>query len=364
MRKMSKIFLILIILFKLGISQSNNGKSSNDYEDWKFVSSPDLFNFDIPNPWPQWEKAVNWYLNQVEIENPEFFLMAGDMVDGRWSSSAEMIEQAAALYYPGWTRRMESHNLTYYTAIGDHELGDNPWPKEKARLAPKFEQQYCKYLKMPENGPQNKKGLAYYVRHKNVLVITLETFTFKNDTIYANVDESQLEWFKEVVAQNQDAKFIVVQGHLPIWGDLSKRSSSGLMLDNGRESDLFKTMKEVGVDLYLCGEFHDVNINESDGIVQVVHGSSWGRKKVPTQDYLVCEVKKDKLNLTLKRIYKDAKGDRMWNINKPGGPFEIVEINDKSLKNGPEVTGKLIIDKSGDEKKFTNASGYFREIKK
>jgi hypothetical protein len=36
------------------------------------------------------------------------------------------------------------------------------------------------------------------------------------------------------------------------------------------------------------------------------------------------------LYLTLKRIYMDAKGDYMWNLNKDKGPREIVEINEKT----------------------------------
>jgi hypothetical protein len=254
---------------------------------------------------------------------------------------------------------MKEHDLIFYTAVGDHELGDDPWPAEKRKLVPYFEKVYRENLKMPANGPDTKKGLAYYVRKENLLLITVETFEIVNDSMYTDVIGEQLEWFKNVLIANRDAKFKIVQGHIPIWGDLHYRSSSRLMLNNGKQSEFYKTMKQHDIDLYLCGEFHDVTVLESDGIWQIVHGSSWGREIVNTQDYLVGEIRKDDLYLTLKRIYMDAKGDYMWNLNKDKGPREIVEINEKTLNNGPITIGNLTIRKSDGKKLFQNKTGVF-----
>jgi len=44
----------------------------------KFVSFPDFFNFDIPNPWPEYEDTVNYFLNQISDEKPSFVLVIGD----------------------------------------------------------------------------------------------------------------------------------------------------------------------------------------------------------------------------------------------------------------------------------------------
>ena len=45
-----------------------------------FVSFPDFFNFDIPEPWPEYEEAVDYFLKQVQNENPKFVMVDGDMV--------------------------------------------------------------------------------------------------------------------------------------------------------------------------------------------------------------------------------------------------------------------------------------------
>lgn len=351
---MKNIIVFLIIFLTFIPSYSQKQKTI------RIVSFPDFLNFDIPEPWHGYDSAIAYFLNHVKKEKPDFILVAGDLVNGHWWDGPKCIEHMGSIYYSGWIRRMEKYGLKYYTAIGDHELGDDPWPQEKIKLIPHFENVYKKYLKMPENGPENKKGLAYYVKYNNLLVITLETFEVINDTMHVDVCCEQLKWLEKVLEENKNIKFKIVQGHAPIWGEIKGRSTSNLMIEKRKESELYKTLKKYNVDLYLCGEFHDVTVLESDGIWQIVHGSSWGREIVNTQDYLVIEVKENEMNLSLKRIYIDSKGDYMWNLHKDKGPREIVNINEKSLRNGPEITGTLTIKYENNKKVYLNQTGYFK----
>ena len=212
-------------------------------------------------------------------------------------------------------------------------------------------------MAMPDNGPANKKGLAYYVLHKNTLIVTMETFEAQNGQMRLNVVGQQLDWFKEVLAKHKDADHIIVQGHLPIFGTPKSRSSSNLMLEGGTDSEFWKVMKEAGVDLYLCGEFHAVTAAEKDGVWQIVHGSSWGREVVNNQDYLVCKVTPDALQLEMKSFPMEAKGDYMWNLNKDKGPRESVEISKETREKGPTVTGTMSIQKAKDGKKYFKPHG-------
>jgi hypothetical protein len=352
---------IFFTIFIINASLANAQKNINKSHTIKFVSFPDFFNFDIPNPWQGYDSAVNYFLTQVKSENPDFVLIAGDLVNGHWWNGPKCVEHMGGIYYPAWIKRMEQFGLTYYTAIGDHELGDDPWPESKRKLVPHFERVYNNYLKMPQNGPESKKGLSYFVRKGNLLLITVETFEIVDDTMFVDVRGEQIEWLKKILKDNTDASFKIVQGHTPIWGDIKCRSCSYLKIDKGKESEFYKVLIDNKVDLYLCGEFHDVTILQSDGLWQIVHGSSWGREIVNTQDYLVGEISDNEMKLTMKRIYMDAQGEYMWNLNKDKGPRELVHINNRTLKNGPEITGTLTIIKKNNEKNFINISGLFMQ---
>ncbi|MBN1782191.1 metallophosphoesterase [bacterium] len=359
--KLSKLLLLFIVCSSLaGAGQTEN---PNQVKTIRFVSFPDFFNFDVPEPWPKYDAAVDYFLGQVKSENPDFVLIDGDLVDGRWWDSPQCVEVNGTVYFSGWVRRMKQYGLKFYTAVGDHELGDDPWPREKRELVPHFENVYRNCLRMPQNGPENKKGLAYYVREGNLLIVTVETFEVVDDSMRIAVIGEQLEWFEKTLEANKDAAFKIVQGHVGLWGDLKSRSSSRLMLEQGKESEFYKVMVRYGVDAYFAGEFHDVTVLEDDGIWQIVHGSSWGREVVNTEDYLVCEITGNQLNFTLKRIYMEVDGGYMWNVNKPRGPREIVRISEKSLSDGPEITGTLTIINDGSGKTFTNSTGYFNQDK-
>jgi hypothetical protein len=361
------IFLTaLFISFVYGIFEtpaqdgsSSAAQKSTPAESWTFVSTPDFFNFDVPNPWPQWDSAVNWYLDLIKSENPDFIMVDGDLVNGHWWDGPKCIEHMGAIFYSGWKNRMREHHLKYFVAVGDHELGDDPWPNDKLKLVPDFERVFAQQMAMPDNGPPNKKGLAYYVLHKNTLFVTVETFEVQDGQMHMNVLGEQLRWFKNVLAKHKDADHIIVQGHVPIFGHPKSRSSSSLMLEGGKDSEFWNVMKKAGVDLYLCGEFHALTVSEADGIWQLVHGSSWGREVVNNQDYLVCKVTPDNLRLEMKTFPMEAKGDYMWNLHKDKGPREIVDISNETREKGPTTTGTLTIQKTKDGKKFLNRTGVF-----
>jgi len=327
---------------------------------WTFVSFPDFFNFDVPNPNPKWDDAVHWYLDHLKAEQPRFALVAGDLVDGHWWDSPKQIEHLGNVYYGGWMRRMRDHGLLpIYTAIGDHELGDDPWPTKKSKLAPHFREAFVAHMDHPTNGPEGFKERAYWVREGGVLVVTVETFELHDGKVVPTVSGKQLKWVEETLRRHADATFKIVQGHVPILPKVRSRSSSRLMLKGGHRSGLWKVMAEHGVDLYFCGEHHAITCRQHQDVWQVVHGASWGR--VPTVNYLKGTVAGHTLRVELKRIELTLEGSHMWNIHKGRGPREIVRISEAHRKRGFQPVGTLVIDKSSGRKKYTRRTGSFAE---
>jgi hypothetical protein len=327
---------------------------------WSFVSFPDFFNFDVPNPNPKWDDAIDWYLRQLKAENPRFSLVAGDLVNGHWWDSPEQIEHLANVYYGGWMRRIRDHGLLpVYTAVGDHELGDDPWPPEKTALVPDFRKAFADHMEHPENGPENFKERAYWIREGDLLVITVETFEVHDGEVVPTVSGDQLAWIEATLEAHADARFKIVQGHAAILPGARSRSSSSIYLKDRENSALWSLMAGHGVDAYFCGEFHAITCREHRGVWQVVHGASWGR--VPTVNYHAGRVAKDTLRLELKRIPLTFEGGAIWNLHKGRGPREIVRITDEDKRRGFETVGTLTIDKSGEEPRTTERTGLFAE---
>jgi hypothetical protein len=353
-------FLLWIILY-VGIANAQNESDKDETkEEWTFVSMPDFLNVDTTYPQPGWEETLDYVLTAVKSENPDFLLVAGDLLMGRWRE-AELIEQYAPVYYPAWIERMKAHGLKYYTAIGDHELGDNPWPPERAKLVPRFKEMFRNYMKMPLNGPEHMKGTAFYFIHNNVLFAAVDVFEKgkgEQGDIVARVSGKQLEWLENTLKRNSSVDHIVIMGHTPVLGPVRKENSSGLMLEEGRQSPLWQCMTTWNVDLYLCGEVHAITCIERDRVQQIAHGGLFGyNSKV---NYLVVKVTEDKMILTLKELDIECAGEKLWQVGK-NRPKERVTLADEVRTRGYMTVGSMVLDKSSGKKQSREKSGYFDE---
>ncbi len=306
-----------------------------------FSSFPDFFNWDIPYPQPGYEEAITWFLETMKADGAEFGLVAGDLMDARWKDSLGQARQHALAYWGGWVRRMKDHEFPFYVVPGDHERGDNPVNPE---VVPAFERTFRDVFQMPENGPETKKGLAYYFTKGNTLFVNVDTFDLQDGEVRWRVAGDQMEWFEQVLADHQDREHIIVQGHVPVLPDVSSRKSSAIVMagGNGPETDFWKAMVEHGVDAYLCGEHHDITATKREGIWQIVHGAIWGG--LSPISYLQGAVDGEALRLELKEFEVEFSGDRIWHVNRTdhNGPQENLTIPDRVRKKGPTTVGTLV----------------------
>ena len=351
-------FLLLLLSFLI-----SSGRSISLEKPFIVVSIPDFLNVDCNYPQQGWEDALSYILKSIKKENPDFVIVAGDLVMGHWDdqgwNDADTIAKYSNIYYSAWINRMVDHGLKFYTAVGDHDLGDNPWYTPKKIEALKYYRKaFADYLKMPSNGPEYLKGTAFWWRHKNVLFISVDVFEEGHSDeglIKVGVTGKQLKWVRDVLDNNPGVDHRIVIGHTPILGPVRQWSSSGLMIEEGRESEFWQTMKTYDVDAYLCGEVHAITCTERDGIMQVAHGGLIGYNT--RINYLVLKFTKDKIEMEIKEIEMLPYGNFLWQT-KNNRPLENVIITDANKAKGFYTVGSVTIDKTTN-KKFINRKGYF-----
>lgn len=337
--------------------------ASRDSEAWTFCSIPDFLNFDIEYPQEGWEDALGFILDSIRAEDPGFVMVAGDLVMGHWGPAEADIEACAERYYPPWKQRFSAHDLKVYAALGDHEIGDNPWRGKKAKTVPFYKEEFRKHLGMPLNGPRHMQGTAFYWVHKNALFISVDVFEpgkSNQGGIAAGVTGKQLEWFEDVLRKHRaQVDHIVVMGHTPVLRPVRKFSSSGMLTVKGRNSAFWQTMKKYDVDIYICGEVHAVTCTQEDGIQQVAHGSLIGR--ATEADYMVVTVRKDRLDLEIKEIDLINGKGRLWQRRKDKGPWDTITISEACKKKGFTSIGRVSIVKKDGKKHFESAEGFFND---
>jgi hypothetical protein len=362
-----KTYFLVIVLSLGGVfrinAQAPEANQQPGTEPWTFCSIPDFLNFDIEYPQDGWEDALGFILESIKKEDPAFVMVAGDLVMGHWGPTKEEVMKWADIYYPQWTERWADHGLTVYAALGDHEIGDNPWRGRRTELVPYYKKAFREHLQMPLNGPEHMKGTAFYWVHKNALFVAVDVFEKGKSSqgdIAAGVTGKQLEWFEAVLGKYRaQVDHIVVMGHTPVLRPVRTFSSSGMLTEKGRDSDFWQTMAKYNVDLYICGEVHAVTCTQKNGIQQVAHGGLLGRTTKP--NYMLVTVHADRLELEIKEIELINGTGRLWQKDKARGPWDTITITDERKKEGFKSIGRVDIIKKDGCKSFRSVMGFFDE---
>jgi len=287
MRKFITVFLILALCSVPAYS-------------WTFASIADFLNRDQLTQ--QQSIIAHSALQQIASFEPDFVLVPGDLVMGRWYFSKKYIQKQGNQYYTTWKKLFEQYGLKYYTAIGDHELGDLPsvnWLLQ-SYLIPTFQSVYKRNFDYPSNGPNGLKELAYYFIHKNTLFVTVQTFHYNGWWVQNKLSKGQLRWLNRVLLEHKHrVDHIIVQGHLPVLPVNNGKATSHLHVQGGHKSKFWAIMARHGVELYLCGEHHAVNVQKSDGITQIVHGGLIGTTPI---HYVVIDIEGNHLDYRIQKV--------------------------------------------------------------
>ena len=372
-----------------------------------------------------YEDAMDFIGTSIAQENPVFVAVAGDLVMGHWDRDVDgrqifgpvgnldqkrsAVEAAGAHYYPIWLRRFTDFGITNVVpALGDHEIGDNNWNPggDRARLVGDYKRVFVEELLLDRGGNHRfalrpfgtpHEDTAFAFRHRDVLFVTVDVFRIddpgtrldsRTGAVLATVDGGQLQWLDGLLAdaRQPDAGairgvwWIIVQGHVPVLRSVRTRTSSRVFLrdfdgavnesdaDTGSDTEFWKTLVRHRVDLYLCGEVHDVTLSESGGVTQVVHGAITGQNS--PINYLVVDVQEDRLELRVKEIspefaYDSAQSgygmNPLWQTGS-NRPPSFYAIPQSEKDEGFVVVGSATLDASAGASELVSATGKLRPV--
>jgi hypothetical protein len=272
--KMQKI--ILIILFS----------SSLFAQSFKFIAMTDSrgkylgVNDSVLKPF------VNHILKNHD--DVKFVLFPGDMVDGN-------------IYYPERTIRELLHwselmtpfynnpKMIYpkvFVTVGNHEVRNREDEKNFRIL----------FNQMPQNGPDDEKGITYSFDYNNVHFTIVNTNRF----YYGNPDDTSddrrdwhyikhLDWIENDIktARDYGAKHIIVAGHempFPTGGHLrdglpNLQLNLSLPLDSTRQwflnqrDKFWEILTKYNAAMYICGHEHLYSRLSVGGVYQLLTGS-------------------------------------------------------------------------------------------
>jgi hypothetical protein len=349
--------VILYSLYYFSLLMLSITLVKGEYEPWSFIVSSDWHNaenfalrpYHPSTPLVQQKISVIQYIKQHHLG--DLILIPGDVNVGHWDSPTfvnrfrkmygenltipEIIQLAASHCYTGTLQTFSMGGYdTILMAVGDHELGDNPWlaSSSDTDMMPYFRQGFQRVFNRNSSTgiftysepigtiPSRPIGTqfentSYAYRHKNALFVTVDVFDFISTpptTNYLNrstgdggegvlvgtVQGDHLIWFESILKESKNdptIRHILVQGHLPILQPVRKINSSAMSMMMAQESEFFQLMRKYHVDVYFAGEVHtNTVIQDSEShVLQVVsRGNGFN-------NYLHVQVTDTRLDMTL-----------------------------------------------------------------
>jgi len=154
-------------------------------------------------------KAVNQLISRLS-PFPEFICFTGDNIQGMVKDADELRRQWE--YFLGTEMAwLDRRRTPLYSTTSNHNT--------YGALSERVWREVCSDL--PQNGPETQKGLSYYIRRGNLLLVCVNTnFSgFAEETKATGVTPGhgriEHEWLDRVLNENADATHKFVAGHVP-----------------------------------------------------------------------------------------------------------------------------------------------------
>jgi len=328
-------------------------------EPWRFISLADWHwaeKYIMGDRYEEHKTAVDENIATLkwmkQKHGGDLIILPGDSNSGHWDTpkfikkfnrkltAKESILQAGKLCYAGMIDTFEQGGYSnLLMAVGDHEVGDNPWPvgSDVSKYQAEFRESFANAFNYSTGstfdepafkysqkiGSANSRPLgtiyqdtSYAYQHKNALFVTMDVFHQEDyktaigeqGTVTGTVVGPHLAWFESVLSEarkDSSIKHIFVQSHLPVIYPVRKVSSSGMLIDNGVDNPFWQLMRKYQVDIYFAGEVHANTVtkdSKSDLLQVVTRGNFF-------TNFQTIDITDNKIEMTLYRHFGESVTD-------------------------------------------------------
>ena len=249
--------LVLLLVFSLIISACTSSvdkeKHNGSENDFSFVFITDIHLTDRDHATEGFQMAIDT-INRI---NPDFVLTGGDNIMDALSQTYGRSDSLYNMYIAA----EKSFKMPVYTSMGNHEIFGL---YEDSGINPDHEEFGKKIY-------ENRLAKRYYsFDYKNWHFVVLDGIGFTEDRhYYGYIDEEQIEWLKNDLAQTGTEKPLAVVTHIPLLsvGAQIMRGSTQAMGESEiitNANDIIKILEQYNTKLVLQGHLHfleDINYN-------------------------------------------------------------------------------------------------------
>ena len=190
---------------------------------------------------------------------PEFLLFLGDHIMGSYDTEHDVRGQWD--YWFGTEMAwLEESRMPVYHTTSNHNTRDKASEEVWREVIPDI----------PPNGPPDQRGLCYWVRRGDLLLVVVNT-SFSGLGGRGHVES---EWLDEVLAAHRDAAYKLVAGHHPVHAVNGYDEQPRWCIVEEEARPFWTTLVRHGVIAYLCSHIIAFDVQEHQGVAQICSGGA------------------------------------------------------------------------------------------
>jgi len=281
------ISILIIVFIFCGCNSTTNQPNEQPDEEFTFVFMTDIHLQIKKHATEGFIEAIN----SVNELNPDFVITGGDLIMDALGVNYSRADSLYQLY----NKTLENFKMPVYNTLGNHEVF--AWYKSSGADTLHPEVGKTMYT--------NRMGDRYYsFDHKGWHFLILDSVEEAEGEGYiGGIDQKQMEWIKEDLANTDKNVPICVSVHIPMFTVLTQLyygslepNSKGTVINNSKE--LFELFNEHNLKLVLQGHLHyleDIFVHGTHFITGgAVSGAWWEGPYMGTEEgFLLIKVKGD-----------------------------------------------------------------------
>lgn len=205
---------------------------------------------------------------------PEFIVFPGDEVIGLTADQAALRAQWAHW----WATEMSgplSLSVPIYNCPGNHTVYDS--------MSERTYREACAHL--PQNGPDDQKGLSYFERRDDLLLVTVNTMW----TGLGGEGHLETDWLETVLNDHADARWKLVIGHHPAHPVNGYAGHYQRTIGPEYRDRFWSLLIHHRVLAYLCSHILAFDVQVQEGVLQITSAGAGTAHRMPEGiEYLHC----------------------------------------------------------------------------
>jgi hypothetical protein len=243
--------------------------------------------------------AVNTVARRL-APTPQFVAFLGDEVIGLTTDEAELRAQ-----WRHWleveTAWMDREATPVFHTTSNHTTYDEMSERVFAEMLPE----------LPRNGPPDQKGLAYFVRRDDLVMIFVHTSAMA----LGGEGHMETKWLARTLADHADARHKLVFGHHPVFPVNGFSGAYQREIGPDYTATFWDLLVEHGVTAYICSHILAFDVQVHRGVLQITTAGAGTAHRMPEGiEYL-----------HLVQMALDAEGLRYQVVDTAGATRETLE---------------------------------------